>query len=146
MRFSQSYTGRSRYLRRHESGPHLLIVAVACYLGERQVREIALLDTAAEWCVLTPGLAKDLGVDAPGAGWVRLSTRFGNFDGWLERIPLTLTTDSGVPTTVEATWFVCEDWPGPLVIGWTGGLERLRFALDPAEDTFYFGELHEPGS
>jgi len=45
----------------------------------------------------------------------------------------------GQPLLVEATWFVSPDWPGPLVLGWKGCLERFRFALDPNEERFYFG-------
>jgi hypothetical protein len=41
----------------------------------------------------------------------------------------------------EATFFVSPDWPGPMVIGWKGCLEWIRFALDPGEDAIYFGEL-----
>jgi hypothetical protein len=42
---------------------------------------------------------------------------------------------------VDASCFVSQDWPGPLIIGWKGCLERSRFALDPGEDTFLFAEL-----
>ena len=42
---------------------------------------------------------------------------------------------------MDATWFVAPDWPGPSVIGWRGCLERMRFALDPGEEAFYFSEL-----
>jgi hypothetical protein len=42
---------------------------------------------------------------------------------------------------VDATWFIASDWPGPMVIGWRGCLERMRFALDPGHDTFFFDEL-----
>ncbi|MBI4531612.1 MAG: hypothetical protein HY709_08815, partial [Candidatus Latescibacteria bacterium] len=47
--------------------------------------------------------------------------------------------EEGENVEVEATWFISPDWPGPIVIGWKGCLERLRFAVDPSEDTFYFG-------
>ena len=42
---------------------------------------------------------------------------------------------------VAGTWFVSEDWPGPNVLGWKGCLERMRFALDPSDESFYFAEL-----
>lgn len=145
MSYPQTYCGFGRYLTDHRVGADVLPVAVACMVGHRPDRDMALLDTAAHWCVLTPELAEELGY-LVAAGSVRLSSRFGDFRGELVRIPLTLLEDTGDPLIIEATWFVCEDWPGPLVIGWKGGLERLRFALDPREDAFYFGELHGPGS
>lgn len=47
----------------------------------------------------------------------------------------------GKSMTVEATCFVSAAWPGPLVIGWKGCLERMRFALDPDDEFFYFAGL-----
>ena len=29
-------------------------------------------------------------------------------------------------------------WPGPIVIGWKGCIERMRFGIDPFEECFYF--------
>jgi hypothetical protein len=31
-----------------------------------------------------------------------------------------------------------------VLLGWRGCLERIRFALDPNEERFYFAELTEP--
>jgi hypothetical protein len=61
--------------------------------------------------------------------------------GRLERVPLSFVADIGVPLDVEASCFVSEEWPGPMVIGWKGCLDWIRFALDPSEDAFYFAEL-----
>jgi hypothetical protein len=39
--------------------------------------------------------------------------------------------------------FVAKEWEGPIVLGYRGFLERIRFALDPGvvpgEQMFYFG-------
>lgn len=47
---------------------------------------------------------------------------------------------------VNATVFVPnlrpnEVWPYPSFLGLSGFLERLRFALDPSENAFYFGAV-----
>ena len=77
-----------------------------------------MLDPAAEWCVLTPDIAKDLGLlPESGAGDSRLHSRFGTVSGDLIRIPLIFPAIEGEQVTVDATWFVSADWPGPLVIG-----------------------------
>jgi hypothetical protein len=34
-----------------------------------------------------------------------------------------------------------ETWLHPNFLGLTGLLDRIRFAVDPAENTFYFGPL-----
>ena len=59
----------------------------------------------------------------------------------MERIPVRFAAEEGNSLEVEATWFLSEDWIGPPVIGWKGCLERIRFALDPAEEPFYFADL-----
>lgn len=71
---------------------------------------------------------------------VRLEIRLGTFEGRLERLPIQFPAIEGHPLRVEAAWFVSPHWPGPLVLGWKGCLERFRFALDPREERFYFGE------
>ncbi|HHC24032.1 MAG TPA: hypothetical protein ENK58_01260 [Desulfobacterales bacterium] len=65
--------------------------------------------------------------------------------GELHRVGITLLTDPGQgdELTVESTTFVSEEWDGPVVLGYRGFLERIRFALDsgvtPGNQIFYFG-------
>ena len=60
---------------------------------------------------------------------------------------LTFMADEGEDVTVEATVFIPKIDPAlwflPSFIGWTGCLERLRFAIDPLDETFYFGAFPE---
>ena len=142
MNLTQQYTGGCRYLYLYPAGRHMLLVAVPCLVADLPDTEIALLDTGAEWCVLPPAVAQSLGALEPGdAPLLRLSTRLGTVTGHLERIPVRFPAEVGASLTVDATWFISPDWPGPLVVGWKGCLERLRFALDPGEETFYFGKI-----
>jgi hypothetical protein len=115
-------------------------VAAGCVVGDRRID--ALIDTASQWCVLPAKIAADLGYEAEieeSVTW--LHTRFGAISGSLVRIPLLFRAEEGGDLTVEATWFISEDWPGPPVLGWKGCLERICFALDPGEESFYFAEL-----
>jgi hypothetical protein len=98
------------------------------------------VDTASPWCILPPDIALVLGYLPTAEGDTRLHTRFGTLSGELLRLPVSLMADEGEAATVEATWFLSSDWPGPVVIGWKGCLERPRFAFDPREDSFYFAE------
>ncbi|RLC10701.1 MAG: hypothetical protein DRI57_20015 [Deltaproteobacteria bacterium] len=65
--------------------------------------------------------------------------------GELHRVSITLLADPGQgdELTIESTTFVSEEWEGPVVLGYRGFLERMRFALDPGiipgEQIFYFG-------
>ncbi len=137
---NQSYTGRAKYRSDVDEPTGNLLVAVLCRVGARTGKEAALLDTASQWCLLSPDVARDLGYEPDPDGDDRLQTRFGVFAGELIRLPVIFVADEGEPTEVEATWFLSPDWPGPLVIGWKGCLERMRFAFDPRENDFYFAE------
>jgi len=140
MELNQSYAGRSRYHADQIHDQHRLFVSVACRLGTHRID--ALIDTGSQWCMLTTRLAEDLGLLAdPGGIETRIHTCFGLLSGQLVRYPVSFHADEGVSVDVDATWFASTDWPGPPVVGWKGCLERLRFALDPAEERFYFAEL-----
>ncbi len=137
MTLSQVYTGRSGYAADYVEGPFQLFVAVECLVGEFTIN--ALLDTGSQWCILPAKIAMALD-EATGSQepTERLSTRLGTLAGRLVRMPLAFVAEDGETVDVDATWFVSPDWPGPAVIGWKGCLERIRFALDPTLEQFYF--------
>lgn len=66
-------------------------------------------------------------------------------EGSITRLSIRLLADEGDSLTVDATAFIpdVEEYWGdlPVFIGLTGFMERLRFAVDPSTDTFYFGSL-----
>jgi len=100
----------------------------------------ALVDTAAPWCVLEGALASVFAErDAILVPRQILSSRLGIHTGDLCRASVTLLADEGDSLTVDATVFVCPDWSGPNIIGYNGLLERIRFAVDPSFNAFYFG-------
>ena len=59
--------------------------------------------------------------------------------GCLERFPIRIEAKQGDPLEIEATLFVCDDWRRENFLGYSGFLERIRFAVDPASKKFYFG-------
>lgn len=77
----------------------------------------------------------------PIPGRVVLSTRLGRFHGTLFRGLITLVADQGESLDVEATVFLSADWPGPNFLGYQGLLQRIRFAVDPETNLFYFGRI-----
>lgn len=104
---------------------------------------LALVDTGARYGIFPADLAGALGYSAEGqAVSTRISTRLGDYDGHLLRIPITIPATEGTGLDMELTWFVCPGWPGPPVIGWSNCLERIRFCLDPrvGEECFYFAD------
>jgi hypothetical protein len=101
-----------------------------------------MVDTAAPWCIFEPKIGKLIreSFDRVSAD-VSLSTRLGTFIGSLYRGPLWVPALEGESLDVEATVFVSPDWQGPSFIGYQGLLERIRFAVDPETNLFYFGRI-----
>jgi hypothetical protein len=137
----QTYTGRSRYRSEIAEPTGELLVAVLCRVGDRSDDDIALLDTASHWCVMTPAIARELGCELDIPSDTHLLTRFGRIGGRLIRFPTKLVAHEGASVEIEGTWFVSADWPCPMVLGWKGCLERVRFGFDPGEEIFYFADL-----
>ena len=111
-------------------------MAARCRLGSLPSDEIALLDTGATWSVIDDELSALLDADlGKPIETISLSIRFGVLKGTLSRLTITLLTepDWGTDLIVDATVAVIPDWPGPIVLGYQGFFERLRFALDPGD-------------
>lgn len=103
----------------------------------------AILDTGAPYLICSPSLARHLTLD-PGAALSRheILIRGYRVRGGLHRLSLTLSATYGDSLTFEAISFVpdfSEQLEFPTFIGLLGCLEWIRFAVDPATNTFYFG-------
>jgi hypothetical protein len=103
---------------------------------------LAVVDTAASWCIFEREVGSILAQGLTRIpGRVSLSTRLGVLQGVLYMGQITLPADEGEPLDVDATVFVSPDWPGPNFLGYQGFLQRIRFAVDPESNTFYFGSI-----
>ena len=65
----------------------------------------------------------------------------GTVQGKLVRAMTTLVAEDGFSLEVDSTVFVSRDWPAGNFIGYSGLLERIRFAIDPQVNAFIFGGL-----
>lgn len=120
------------------------IVVSASVEGRQAVQTV--LDTGAPWCVVDPELAVEWELDiregyAPGRP---LCIQGISVNGRLVRASIALLADRGQDLIIEGTIFVPvlrpgETWRFPNFIGLEGFLSRIRFAVDPAESTLYFG-------
>lgn len=116
---------------------------------ENTILTTAILDTGAPWCVLNPEEADVLKISQRPDCWESskpLGLRGINYRGHLCRVPITLRAERGYGMTVEATVFVPslgpgEEWQHPNFIGLDGLLNRIRFAVDPEHNHFYFGPM-----
>jgi hypothetical protein len=103
---------------------------------------LAVVDTAAPWCIFEPEVGVILKRTlTPIQGRVALSTRLGLLYGALYRVPISFSADEGESLDLEATVFLSPDWQGPNFIGYQGLLQRIRFAVDPETNLFYFGQI-----
>ncbi len=110
------------------------------------VKTSAFIDTGGVFLV-TPEVAFHLGLD-PNDGIEAQTLLWRNYSLQcvLHRLSLTLPAEEGDSLTIDATAFVplttYQEWPADFscILG-MNCLEHLRFAVDPANDTFYFGQL-----
>jgi len=127
--------------------------------GERLVLYIALatglypfvVDTGAPWSVLNPEIAESLGGNLErdvclGKG-ERIRIQGAEFEGWLCKTRVTLRSECDgmdldlsdvtvfVPTLDEG-----QPWPYPNFLGMRTFLNHIRYAVDPRENAFYFGQ------
>jgi hypothetical protein len=103
---------------------------------------LAMVDTAAPWCILEPHLAAAVAdhlEELPGEAVI--STRVGRFSGKLYLGTTTILAEKGEGFTVATTFFLSPEWPAGNFVGYQVFLDRFRFAGDPGENRFYFGPL-----
>jgi hypothetical protein len=107
--------------------------------GEIEIPVLAQIDTGAAWSVLERDIAEAMNLFEQTGHVVTLSTRRGTVAGRLVRAPIALLADEGISLRIDATLFVSPDWAHGNYIGYCGLLERIRFAVDPQTNAFYFG-------
>jgi len=131
-------TGRNRFLdaqtNDRESSPKLF---VTLRIGDLET--VGQLDTGAPWSIITPDLADVLGLFDGTGPLTSISTRLGRVSGRLERVTITFVANSGESLQVYGTVFISREWSAGTFVGWAGLLERIRFAVDPHSNLFYFG-------
>ncbi len=106
--------------------------------GDECIDIMARLDPATPWVILNAEINEKIGLQESEQK-VMLHTLQGRMSGSLERFPVTLKAEEGRALEVEATLFVCNDWIRGNFLGYSGLLQRIRFAIDPDQKKFYFG-------
>lgn len=108
----------------------------------------AVVDTGAPWCIIDPETARQVGavIRADYEPDRRLMVRGTWYEGKLLRMGISLEAEQGNSLDIDATVFVPtlppgDMWPHPNFIGLEGLLNRIRFAVDPDENAFYFGPI-----
>ncbi len=131
--------GRTSYFDTLGGPKAIAKIYIRLFPGDVEVPILAQVDTGAAWSILERDIAEGLGLLDESGPPVSLSTRKGTVNGRLVRVPMTILADEGDSLRVEATLFVSQDWEQGNFIGYCGFLERIRFAVDPQTNDFYFG-------
>jgi hypothetical protein len=141
-------TGLTYYEDYHPTQENLARIVLNVTVGGSLTIE-AVMDTGAPWCILDPAIVRRLGL-AEIASYkpeTKLIIRGIPYEGRLLRTGISLRDEYGEnDLEVDATVFVptlTQDgvWNHPNFIGLDGFLNRIRFAVDPVENVFYFGPL-----
>ena len=125
--------------------PGKIGVGVYCKIHQIPEDYVAMLDTAAEWPMVGGELAEELWNQLDRGETLKIEARGECLIGELRRSTITLrrAKDGGEDLTLDSTIWISKDWHGPIVLGYRGFLERLRFALDPGirygAQLFYYG-------
>lgn len=132
--------GRSTYLDADTSLP-LEGARILVRLQFEGVSVLALLDTGAAWSIVDTEVADALGLFEEDGSQVTISSRVGRVTGKLVRVNATLVAEDGEGVELESTVFVSREWSHGSFVGYSGLLERIRFAIDPDSNSFFFGAL-----
>ncbi len=101
---------------------------------------LALLDTGASYCILNQEAASQIREQLTSSlDRVEILTPYGLIRGDLHTHRIRLIAGEGESLDIEAIVFVPPEWQGPCFIGYTGALDRMRFAVDPRKNRFFFG-------
>ena len=109
-------------------------------------KTLAIVDTGAPYCVLSREEVETVDPNYKDAaiGEINLRMIEGEPPGVLIRWPVRLIAADGPHLTIKGTVFVPDDYtPRPAFIGLDGILNRMRFAVDPQNNLFYFGGVED---
>jgi len=128
-----------------------LAVRATSTVRPRPILAEAVVDTGGVYLFCNPEIARRLALTPTEAlsGVQTILFRGALVHGRLYRLSLTLLADEGEDVTIQTTAFVpepeeAEHWGDmPCLLGLYGCLERLRFAVDPRTEHFYFGPAAE---
>ena len=99
----------------------------------------ALLDTGGHYCILNEEVAtlvRDQLTDR--LGEAILHTAHGKLRGELYILGIELIAHVGETLDLDVVAFIAPEWRGPSFLGYLGMLDRLRFAIEPETNRFYF--------
>jgi len=139
-------SGACLYFDRHPDDRSTLSrIVLSLWVGDSRIA--AIVDTGGAYFVCPPAWAELLGVGrGEPIGRDELIIRGIRYRGDLYRTDIRLRADEGRSLNLDVTAFVPrllpgDEWHFPSFLGLQGCLEFMRFAVDPATNTFFFGPV-----
>jgi hypothetical protein len=115
---------------------------------EFRLRIDAIVDTGSPWCVISSETVEYLGLthQTGNGSIIPLIIRGIRYRGFLQNLTFSLQPNEGDPLDVQALVYVPLVGEGEPILninflGLGGFLNRIRFAVDPERNRFYFGLL-----
>ena len=106
---------------------------------DASIHFLALLDTGGYYCILRSDVAEMIeGHLTSRLDRVTIRTARGLVRGDLYTHRITMIADAGKSLEIDSLVFVSPEWDAPNFLGYTGVLDRTRFAIDPPRNRFYF--------
>ncbi len=140
-------TGACRYEDSPLNEPQNRRLVIPIRLAQATIITHAVVDTGAPWSVVNPDRAELLQDYSTEYRDLRIHIRGTAFRGDIWRIPVEMVAHEGQSIRFEASVFIpnlrpdFDSWSLPEFIGLQGFLDRIRFAVDPEDNLFYFGAL-----
>ncbi len=145
--FAVGSTQYSDHYPGYESQNHIVIPLAPSQDKSMSIR--AIVDTGAKWCIIHPDIAQDWekhffhAYDSNQPMIIR-GIKFER--GKIAHANVVLNASSGEDLIIEARFFIPElspdqIWSFPNFIGLDGLLNFIRYAIDPSENTIYFGKI-----
>ena len=106
------------------------------------------IDTGGVFFLINPEVASAIGITPDPTDTETLLWRGIHVGGSLHRMNLGILASDGSGLRLEATAFVPFNGEDellvnlPCILGLQGCLDRMKFAIDPSEDKFYFGPIN----
>lgn len=105
-----------------------------------------IVDTGSPWCILNPETAKasnifDTAILVENSIW---EVRGISYSVAVTRTTISIPAEFGDDLPIDATVYIPHGYlgviyAGPNFLGLSGFLDRMRFAVDPVANVFYFG-------
>jgi hypothetical protein len=134
-------TGRATYRdfnREHVSSKTAIYVQVVLPI-HTGISVYAVVDTGTPYCIFETEILEALGFSFNNGESITLNTAYGSFRGTIQRLTIRLVAEQGDSLDVDSSVFVTGEWWYGNFVGYSGFLERFRFAVDAATNSFYFG-------